>query len=255
MTYHSEHMRMKPILDLARQFDIVTNPEPSAIFEAGSAGFQVWCTPQNHPRGWDGIKMISGTFSKPCEYLGSVNWKWEGEQIVTLEIDSSAYALSDQKPDEFCDWNEIPRGEKRRTIFNRDADIEWLKEKVTWLFAQAGIPLLPFEYEQAPLSQLGPYILAHYIASDGGSYVVIVSPELDPQEFCQPGYELTDTLEVWEAGDFPADVILHPEYAFPEPDTDPDEGPLTEQYENASRLGDDDWLEADYEDRTDNGDE
>lgn len=255
MTYHSEHMRMKPVLELARQLDIATNPEPAAIFEAGSAGFQVWCIPQDHPRGWDGIKITPGSFSKPCEYVGSVHWKWEGEQIVALEIDSSAYALSDQKPDEYCDWNEIPRGEKRRTIFNRDADIEWLKEKVTWLFAQAGIPLLPFEYEQAPLSQLGPYILAHYIASDGDSYVVIVSPELDPQEFCQPGYELTDTLEIWEAGDFPADVILHPEYGFPEPDTEPDEGPLTEQYENASRLGDDDWLEAAYEDRTNGGDE
>lgn len=31
-----------------------------------------------------------------------------------------------------------------------------------------------------------------------------------------------------------------------EPDTEPDEGPLTEQYENATRLGDDDafWVDA-----------
>ena len=29
----------------------------------------------------------------------------------------------------------------------------------------------------------------------------------------------------------------------------PDEGPLVEQFENASRLGDDDWLEAAFEDR------
>ena len=57
---------MKPVLDLARQLDIATNPHPSAIFETGNGGFQVWCTPQ----GRNGISMIPGTFSKPCEYVG-----------------------------------------------------------------------------------------------------------------------------------------------------------------------------------------
>jgi hypothetical protein len=249
MSFHSEHIRLKPVLDLARQFDIATNPQPTAIFEAGSAGFQVWCTPQDHPKGWDGIKMISGTFSKPCEYVGNAHWKWEGEKIMGLGIETSAYALAEQKPDEFCDLSEIPQGEKRRTIFNREADIEWLKEKITWLFEKAGVPLLPFEYEQAPLSQLGPYLLAHYIASDGDDYVVIVSPELGPLEFCQPGYELVDTLEVWTAGDFPADVLLRPERGNAKPDLEPDESPLGEEYENASRLGEDGWLEASFEDR------
>lgn len=37
---------------------------------------------------------------------------------------------------------------------------------------------------------------------------------------------------------------LHP----PDIDIEPDEGPLVEQYENSSRLHDDDWLEAAYED-------
>ena len=249
MSYHSEHMRLKPVLDLARQLDIAVNPEPCAVYEAGSAGFQVWCTPQDYPKGWDGIQMVPGTFSKPCEYVGSIHWKWEGEEIVALEIETAAYALAEQKPAEFCELSEIPRGEKRRTIFNRDADIEWLLEKVAWLFAQAGVPLLSFEYEQAPLSQLGPYLLAHYIASDGDDYVVIVSPEIDPQEFCQPGYELADSLEVWEAGEFPADVILRQEEDFDDSGLEPDEGPLAEQFENASRLGDDDWLESAYEDR------
>ncbi len=36
---------------------------------------------------------------------------------------------------------------------------------------------------------------------------------------------------------------------FTDIDIEPDEGPLTEQYENAERLGDDNWLEAAYEDR------
>ncbi len=248
MSYHSEHLRMKPVLDLARQLDIATNPDPAAVYESGSAGFQVWCTPEDQPKGWDGIRMISGTFSKPCEYVGSVHWKWEGETIAGLEISTSAYSLAEQKSDGYCDLNEIPCGEQRRTIFNRDADIEWLMGKVVWLFEQAGVPLLSFEYEPAPLSQIGPYILAHYIASDGDDYVVLVSPELDPQEFCQTGYVVADTLEVWEAGEFPADVLLRPQYGYAEPDIEADEGPLVEEYENASRLGDDNWLESAYED-------
>jgi hypothetical protein len=165
-----------------------------------------------------------------------VLWKWEDENIVALMIETIAYALADQKPDEYCNLVHIPEGVNRRTIINREDDIEhlhcirsavqvWLKEKVTWLFAEAGIPLPPFEYELAALSEIGPYLLAHYV-SDQEEYVVIVSPEMDPSEFCRPGYEIARTLEIWKAGDFPADVILRPERELFEADTEPDEGPL-----------------------------
>jgi hypothetical protein len=245
---------MKPVLDLTRQLDIATNPDPSAIFEAGSGGFQVWCTPEDHPEGWNGIVMNSGAFSKPCEYVGSVLWAWEEDSIVALEIETSAYALADQMPDEYCNLDDIPAGFNRCTIFNRDADIEWLKEKIAWLFAEAGVPLPPFEYEQAALSDIGPYILSHYV-SDEDVYVVIVSPGLDPQEFCEPGFQVARTLEIWNAGDFPADVILYPDQEFQEVDTEPDEDPFVEQYENASRLGDDNWLESAFEDSISGWDE
>ena len=243
MSYQSEHQRMQPVLDLAHELDIASNPSPQAIFEAGNGGFQVWCTPSDRPQGWRDVTMNSGAFSKPCEYVGSVVWKWDDDKVVALAIETSAYALADQKPYEYCNLMDIPRGFNRRTIFNRDADIEWLKEKVTWLFAEAGVSLPSFEYEQAMLSEIGPYILTHYV-SEEDEYVVIVSPEIDPEEFCKPGYEVAHTLEIWKAGDFPADVILRPDHEYHEADTEPDEGPLVEQYENASRLGDDDWLEA-----------
>jgi len=147
MTFHSEHLQLKPVLDLARQLDIATNPHPQAIFEAGNGGFQVWCTPDDHPQGWSGISMNSGAFSKPCEYAGSVHWKWDDETIVGLEIETTAYALADQKPDEYCNLTKWRAN--RHTIFNREADIEWLKQKIAWLFARAGVPLLPFEYKRS----------------------------------------------------------------------------------------------------------
>jgi len=90
MNMQSEHKRIQPVLDLARQLDIATNPHPAAIFEVGSGGFQIWCTPYDHPKGWDDIVMNRGAFAKPCEYVGSVHWKWEEESIVALEIETSA---------------------------------------------------------------------------------------------------------------------------------------------------------------------
>jgi len=248
MTTRSEHKRLQPVLDLARQLDIATNPHPAAIFEAGSGGFQVWCTPHDHPTGWNGILMNAGAFSKPCEYLGSVHWQWEDETVIGLAIETSAYALADQKPDEYCNLTDIPRDLPRRTIFNRDADIEWLKEKVAWLFAEAGVPLPPFTYQQSAPSGAASYLLVHY-SSGSDEYVVIVSPDLDPEEFCQPGHEIARTLEIWDAGGFPTDVVLRPDHEYQELDTEPDEGPLTEQYENAARLGDDSWLDARMEDQ------
>lgn len=249
MSYQSEHQRMKPVLDLARRLDIATNPSPQAIFEAGNGGFQVWCTPQDRPQGWSGITMIAGAFSKPCEYAGSVLWKWDDDKIVALQIETTAYALADQKPDEYCNLVNIPPGFNRRTIFNREADTEWLKEKVTWLFAQAGVLLPPFEYEHTSPPESVPYVLAHYIAEED-KYVVIVAPGSTPEEFCGPGYQVARTLEISNAHDFPSNVILRPEHEFFEVETEPDEGPLVEQYENATRVHEDDWLEANFEDRT-----
>jgi hypothetical protein len=162
MSYQSEHQRMKPVLDLASQLDIATNPNPQAIFEAGNGGFQVWCIPQERPQGWSGITMNHAL--KPCEYVGSVLWKWDDEKIVALEIETTAYALADQKPDEYCDLKEIPEGFNRSTIFNREEDIEWLKEKVTWLFAEAGVRC----YSSMSATPFEPHITSWPITQQNG---------------------------------------------------------------------------------------
>lgn len=254
MSYQSEHLRMKPVLDLARHLDIATNPEKKAIFEAGASGFQVWCTPDDHPKGWKGVNMIPGAFSKPCEYVGGVHWQWEGERITALEIQTSAYALAGRFPERYTHLNEPSRGDNRRTIYNRDEDVAWLQEKVAWLFGEAGVDMPPFDYEPAPLLSRGPYRLVFYTGS-GEDYLVIVSPGLDPEDFCLPGYAIAQIMDIGDAGEFPADVTLRVDYRFPGPDVEPDEGPLVEQYENASRLGDDGWLESAFEDRISGRDE
>lgn len=122
MSYSSEHRRMKPVLDLARRLDIAANPEPEAIFEAGTAGFQLWATPADHPKGWDGMVMTAGAFSKPCEYVASVGWGWEGETITHLLLSTDAYALG-----------------RNKHTHNRPADLAWAKRKIRWLFKQSGV--------------------------------------------------------------------------------------------------------------------
>ena len=251
MSYHSEHQRLKPVLDLARQLDIASNPHPGAIFEAGSGGFQIWCTPQDHPKGWNGISMIPGAFSKPCEYVGSAHWKWDDDKIVALTIETTAYALAEQKPDQYCNLKEIPKGSNNRTIFNRDADIDWLKEKVTWLFETAGVPPPPFEYEQTPPSNPEPFLLAYYEAMNDeyDEYVVIVSPSSDPQQFCRSGYQLVCTLEIGNARDYPTNVVLRPDQESMDAMIERKPVPIIGHTQTASRMPEDAWLEAAFEDR------
>ena len=153
MTFRSEHARMKPVLDKARLFDIATNPDPRAIFEPGSGGFQIWCTSEDRPRGWEEIQLVAGTFSKPCGYVASVHWGWgvddHEEEITHLALSTSAYTLADQKPQQFSRYNytKARRGVKPSPIQNRPADITWAKKQIRWLFKQAGVPCPPIVVE------------------------------------------------------------------------------------------------------------
>jgi hypothetical protein len=248
MSHFSEHKRMKPVLDLARKLDIASNPHPQAIFEAGSGGFQIWCTLHDHPKGWNGITMQVGSFSKPCEYVGSAVWKWEEDEIMAIQIETTAYALMEQKPQEYRSQLEANPGDTRPSAYNREEDLAWLKEKIAWLFEQAEVDLPPCVHDPLPDCEPARFLLAQYVSQDD-EYIVIVSPGSDPQDFCLPGCQLLQTLEIWNAGDFPLDMPLRADHPNIEPEAEPDEGPLVEQYENASRLHDDDWLEAAWEDR------
>lgn len=126
MSYSMEHKRMKPVLDLARKLDIATNPEPDALYEAGSGGFQIWCSPDDHPEGWEGVPMNMGAFAQPCAFVGSVIWGWEGEKIAYLELETEAYDLRGV--------NQRPPGTR-----NRPEDVSWASEKIRRLFEQAGV--------------------------------------------------------------------------------------------------------------------
>ena len=120
MSYTTEHRRLAPVLAKARQVDIATNPAPEALFESLTAGFNLWCTPEDHPPGWDGVPLIAGAFAKPCGFVGTAYWKWDDDRIVAISLGTDAY-----DPE----------------------DLEWAEQKIRWLFTQAGVPCPPIVIE------------------------------------------------------------------------------------------------------------
>lgn len=140
-SYSSEHRRMKPVLDQARKMDVGCNPNPQALYEAGSAGFQIWCSPADNPGGdWKKVKMFPGAFPKAAEYVASVHWKWDDETIIGLELSTCAYALADRFPEVFSE-SPIATRLGKQSIRNRPDDLAWARRKIQSLFDLAGVSL------------------------------------------------------------------------------------------------------------------
>ena len=149
-SYSSEHRRLKPVMEAARRLDVGTNPAQDALFEAGSAGFQIWCTPAEHPEGWDEVAptMFPGAFSKACEYVASVNWHWDDETIVGLNLSTAAYALADRMPDIYTSSETRKAVHAKQSIFNRPEDIAWAMKHIHRLFKLANVPTPPIYTNQ-----------------------------------------------------------------------------------------------------------
>ena len=143
MSYTCEHRRLAPVLAKARQMDIATNSSPEALFEALTAGFNLWCTPEDHPEGWDGVPLIAGAFAKPCGFVGTATWKWDDERIVAISLGTDAYDLADQRPETFTRTT----GRDWISIHNRLEDYSWAEEKIRWLFEQANLACPPIVVE------------------------------------------------------------------------------------------------------------
>jgi len=141
---------MKPVMEAARRLDVGTNPAQDALFEAGSAGFQIWCTPAEHPEGWDEVAptMFPGAFSKACEYVASVNWHWDDETIVGLNLSTAAYALADRLPDQYTNSETRKAVHGKESIFNRPEDITWARKHIHRLFRLANVPTPPIYTNQ-----------------------------------------------------------------------------------------------------------
>jgi hypothetical protein len=149
-SFSSEHRRLKPVLEMARKLDIGSNPSPEALFEAGTAGFQIWCTPADYPQGWEPVisKLFPGAFAKDCAYVASVHWRWEGEAIVGLNLSTAAYALADTLSERFTDSETRRNVNGKQTIYNRAEDLVWARKQIQRLFKLASVPTPPIHTEK-----------------------------------------------------------------------------------------------------------
>lgn len=143
--------QLKRVVGVAHSLDIGRNPAPEAIFDPLIQGFNVWCTPDDHPGGdWMGIAehMIPAAFTKPCEFVATVFAEWddEVEYVVAMKLSTDAYALADYLPKEYT--NSLRTQGDLRSIHNRPEDIAWAKTKTTWLFQRAGVECPPIIVER-----------------------------------------------------------------------------------------------------------
>ena len=136
-------IQIQQVVQAARFYDIAVKSAPEAIFDPLSLGFNIWCTPNDNPGGdWQKIveHMNSGIFTKACEFVATVYAEWddEVENIVAMSLSTDAYALADHLPRIYINSSR-PRA-NLLSIHNRPEDIAWAKEKINWLFQQAGVP-------------------------------------------------------------------------------------------------------------------
>lgn len=146
MSHALTHKQIEIVLRKARELDI-SKPDPQAIYDAGSGGFQIWCTPQNNPGGeWTEIRMTAGAFAKPAEFVASVLWKWEGKQVSGLVLTTSAYTLRDRFPNHFVDpADDMFYASSKESIHNRAPDLTWAGQQIEHPFALAAVPCPPIE--------------------------------------------------------------------------------------------------------------
>jgi hypothetical protein len=141
--YGAGHRRMRPLLNVARIYDISINSHLHAVFDPGHAAFAIWCTLRNYPKDdvWRGLVERSvvgpsitfrpGPYAQGCEYHTEVTWAWRGESLAGIQYRTLPHVLIDEKL--------VPRKE----VMNRPADTAWSLEQIQWLWKKAykGEPL------------------------------------------------------------------------------------------------------------------
>jgi hypothetical protein len=127
---------IQKMVKFLNEMDIMTNPEPAAIFDPLLQGFNAWAIPSDHPGGdWHKVadKMDAGSYTKRSAYVGTAYYMWNDG---CMHLTTDAYALRDHLPEY--------RERNGKSIHNRPDDIDWLKDKVIWVFAQIGLECPPF---------------------------------------------------------------------------------------------------------------
>ena len=129
-------VRLRPVMQIARRLDVYNNPGGQACYIPGQNGFQIAATPDDHPAGWDRVKITAPSPGQCRAYalVAVVEFGLRGDEITHLLLTTAAEALRD-----LDQRNLIQRDAS--CYLNRPADLLWARQKTTWLFHVAGVPM------------------------------------------------------------------------------------------------------------------
>ena len=206
------------ILAAVRQNDVATSAAPTAVYEGGSWGFQLWALPGDYPDDplWLEIAphMEAGAFAQPCAYVATVwpIWNETITDIIGLGIETEPFDLR-----QYAKLNELK---------NRPADLVWAVAKVRWLLEQVfgpgfqGLALMPGATESdtrpptagvdwtgdldfAPLDRFDPGDLPPHRPAEGKWYWGTFTPDRTPRLLLMDGARIDrDGSEAFPEGQF-----------------------------------------------------
>jgi hypothetical protein len=153
---------VQKILAVGREFDV----EKGGLFESGAGSVQIWCSPDDKPRGWD-RPITRGAFPEPRELVGALSWEWTGDDEASLTVEAYPYELLPKGARGRDQWQQIPEETWQGCMV-------WLKEKAFQLvrFARmhethlgAGCPFCDF---LVPAGQMMNGLVSHVAQEHGG---------------------------------------------------------------------------------------
>ena len=128
--------RLRPVMQIARRLDVYNNPGSQACYIPGQSGFQIAATPDDHPAGWERVKITAPTTGqcRPYALVAVVEFEMRDDEITHLLLTTAAEALRE------LDQRYLIQRDAGAYV-NRPADLLWARQKVTWLFHVAGAPM------------------------------------------------------------------------------------------------------------------
>jgi hypothetical protein len=128
--------RLRPVMQIARRLDVYNNPGSQACYIPGQSGFQIAATPDDHPAGWERVKITAPTIGqcRPYALVAVVEFEMRDDEITHLLLTTAAEALRE------LDQRYLIQRDAGAYV-NRPADLLWARQKTNWLFHVAGVPM------------------------------------------------------------------------------------------------------------------
>jgi hypothetical protein len=145
---------IRQLFTTANEFDVNKN----GLYDGRSGCINVWCSPDDKPSYWN-VEVTKGGLDFPREYVGGLSWDWLSDDLASLYIHATPYAL-------------LEHARKQRQELSKEAwqsICDWLKAKAQELIRLAQLQpdtigsRCPFCEFLLPTDHLLNDLLAHIV--------------------------------------------------------------------------------------------